>query len=169
MLSADVLGSQQLVAQSNAVVEKGGGGVSPNVSDILPDKLVRSAGMRRAESTLTAEEDDQIHPFVLGGGLPPVATWLVGRIWHKEFEDMADLLWDNLEADRRRQGSAGTQNPGTRPCRQEVPDALLSAKCFSTYVAIVTAKLSERVKHLMAYQVTILWEAQQCGGAGQQA
>lgn len=40
-------------------------------------------------------------PFVLSEGLPPVPHKLVAWILHGEFVDMAELLRDNLEAQRR--------------------------------------------------------------------
>ena len=59
-------------------------------------------------------------PFVLGEGIPPVPARLVARIWRGEFVDMADLLWDNLEVERRRIGGQGTTPTRVTPRRYAV-------------------------------------------------
>ena len=41
-------------------------------------------------------------PFILGESLPVVPAKLVKKILRGDFVDMADLLEDNLEAERRR-------------------------------------------------------------------
>ena len=50
-------------------------------------------------------------------GLPPVLTKLVARIQRGEFVDMAELLWDNIEVERRKtsqdQGTSCVSNPPT--------------------------------------------------------
>ena len=43
--------------------------------------------------------------FMLGEGLPPVPAKLVAKILKGEFVNMAELLQDNIEAERRRCGS----------------------------------------------------------------
>ena len=40
-------------------------------------------------------------PFLLGEGLPPIPAKLVAKIQKGYFVDMAELLWDNIEAERR--------------------------------------------------------------------
>ena len=48
-------------------------------------------------------------PFLLGEGLPPIPVKLVAKIQKGDFVDMAELLWDNIEADRRysKEGGSG--------------------------------------------------------------
>ena len=40
-------------------------------------------------------------PFIVGEGLPVIPSKLVQKIQKGEFIDMAELLKDNIEADRR--------------------------------------------------------------------
>ena len=93
------------------------------------------------------------------------------RIWDDEYIDMAELLRDNLEAERR-ECSGNTQQselPGglhSKPLRREVPDVLLWAQCFGVYIGVVVEKYPDRVKQLLAYQVTVLRKARRCRGTG---
>ena len=83
-------------------------------------------GLHNFESTLTSKEDQKdgttaktpekgskassqessgavgVGPFVLGESLPVVPEKLVKKILKGDFIDMADILKDNLEAERRR-------------------------------------------------------------------
>ena len=62
---------------------------------------------------LGADGETAAGPFVLGEGIPPVPAKVVARIWKGEYIDMADLLRDNLEADRRRAtAQRGAQQQG---------------------------------------------------------
>ena len=81
---------------------------------------------------------------------------------------MADLLRDNLEADRRRSSLQGMppSHPHPKPLRREVPDILSWAQCFGVYIGIVAEKQPHRVRQLLAYQATVLREARRCGGLG---
>ena len=106
----------------------------------------------------------------MGEGIPPVPARLVGRIWNDDYIDMAELLRDNLEAERR--GNSGnTQQSGlpggshSKPLRREVPDVLSWAQCFGVYIGVVVEKYPDRVKQLLAYQATVLREARRCGGS----
>ena len=107
-------------------------------------------------------------PFVLGEGIPTVPSKLVARIWKGEYIDMADLLRDNLEADRRRSGllTPSAVLAQAKPIRREVPDILSWAQCFSVYIGVTAEKQPHRVKLLLAYQSTVLREARRCGGTG---
>ena len=72
---------------------------------------------------------EKVAPFVLGEGIPPVPSRLVSRIWDDEYVDMAELLRDNFEAERRdcsgRMPQSGPQSAShTKPLRREVPDIL---------------------------------------------
>ena len=109
-------------------------------------------------------------PFVLSEALPVVPAKMVKRILKKgEFVDMAELLKDNLEAERRRfvaEGTGGMSHFTNRQSRREVPDILSWLHCFSLYAAVVTSKYPEKTKELLAYQATIIAEARRCGGRG---
>ncbi len=110
--------------------------------------------------------------FMVGEGLPPVPAKLVGKILRGEFVDMAELLRDNIEADRRRNaidpshscGAGGLG--GTRPARREIPDILSWIQCFGVYICVVASKHPEKVPQLLAYQTMLIREARRCGGSG---
>lgn len=115
--------------------------------------------------------EEKCGPFVLGEGLPPIPARLVGKIRKGEFVDMADLLRDNLEADRRRgrESEESSPSPSARSTRREVPDLLSWSQCFCTYTAVIAEKQPGQVKQLLAYQATLLREARRCGGNGWRA
>ena len=81
---------------------------------------------------------------------------------------MAELLRDNLEAQRRAALQETLATPGpSMPCpRREVPDILSWVQCFSIYTAVIASKFPERVQKLLAYQTLIVREARRCGGRG---
>lgn len=54
-------------------------------------------------------KDQEAQPFVFSQGFPPVPAKLVGKILRQVFVDMAELLRDNIEAERRR----GVQGEGS--------------------------------------------------------
>ena len=103
-------------------------------------------------------------PFVLSEGLPLVPHKLAVRILKGEYIDMAELLRDNLEAQRRATSSI-TQSPSptAQKHRWEVPDLLSWVQCFGTYMAVITSKYPDRVHQLLAYQTLIVREARRCG------
>ena len=117
-----------------------------------------------------ADWEEKAAPFVLWEGIPPVPAKLVARIWKGEYihVDMADLLRDNLEADRRRSGllTPSAVLAQAKPIRREVPDILSWAQCFSVYIGVTAEKQPHTVKQLLAYQSTVLREARRCGGTG---
>ena len=90
-------------------------------------------------------------PLILSEGLPPVPHKLAARILCGEYMDMAELMRDNLEA-QRRAGAASSSTPPTPRSR--------------TYMAVVTSKFPHRIKELLAYQTLIVREARRCGGKG---
>jgi len=63
-------------------------------------------------------------PFVLNSVLPVVHARLVKRIVKGDFVDMAKLLRDNLEAERRRAQVELEPGKGNSPApaRREIPD-----------------------------------------------
>ena len=109
-------------------------------------------------------------PFLLSEGLPPVPAKLVGRILKGNFVDMAELLCDNLEAQRRgalhETGSTSASSPTSSRHRREVPKLLSWVQCFSVYTAVVASKHPKRVQRLLAYQTLIVREARRCGRRG---
>ena len=108
-------------------------------------------------------------PFTLGEGLPPVPGKLVQKIQRGEFVDMAELLRDNMELERRRTARempAAGLGLGVQPSRREVPDLISWVQCFGVYAAVVSVKHPDRLLQLLAYQTTIVREARRCGGRG---
>ena len=111
-------------------------------------------------------------PFILGEGLPVVPPKLVAKIQRGEYIDMAELLKDNIEAERRRSASAGgvvaSILASTRPIRREIPDLLGWIQCFGTYANVLAEAHPNITKGLWAYQTFIVREARRCGGRGWQ-
>ena len=105
-------------------------------------------------------------PFVLGESLPAVPARLVKKILRGDFVDMAELLRDNMEAERRRAGHDGETSQGSRPARREIPDILSWLHCFSLYAAIVGSRYPGKMKDLLAYQALMISEHRRCGGRG---
>ena len=100
-------------------------------------------------------------PFILSAGLPPVPYKLVARILKGEFIDMEELLWDNLEAQRRASvvAQVGAAAASNAKSRREVPDLMSWVQCFGTYIAVVTSQFPHRIKELLAYQTLIVLES----------
>ena len=72
-------------------------------------------------STSKGMESQEAIPFVLSEALPVVPGKLVKKILRGEFVDMAELLKDNVEAERRRL-APGENSQIPRPSRREIPD-----------------------------------------------
>lgn len=102
--------------------------------------------------------------FILGEALPVVPARLVRKILNGEFVDMAELLRDNMEAERRRAGQE--KETGLRVGRREIPDMLSWLHCFSLYAAIIGSKYPEKMRELWAYQALMIGEQRRCGGRG---
>ena len=130
-------------------------------------EVVKSLGVEERAGTKKAVEGTP-KPFLLSEGLPPVPAKLVGRILRGEFIDMAELLRDNLEAQRRGalQESPSTSSPSVGRPRREVPDLLSWVQCFGVYTAVIASKHPDRIQKLLAYQTLIIREARRCGGKG---
>lgn len=110
-------------------------------------------------------------PFVLGEGLPVIPAKLTAKIQRGEFVDMADLLKDNLEAERRRLSVAGgvvASLLAGKPPRREVPDLLSWITSFGMYASILSEKHPALTQGLWAYQTFLVREARRCGGNGWQ-
>ncbi len=75
--------------------------------------------------------------------------------------DMAELLRDNVEAERRKGTGEGESS---QPRRREIPDILSWVQCFAAYAAIVGTQYPGKWKELLAYQALIVSEYRRCGG-----
>ena len=112
-------------------------------------------------------KEEEYQPFLFSDGFPPVPAKLVGKILRLEFVDMAELLRDNIEAERRQGRLRETTGvPAKQQHRREIPDILSWIQCFGTYVSVVASKFPERVSRMLAYQTTLVREARRCGGGG---
>ena len=110
-------------------------------------------------------KEAEVQPFLFSQGFPPVPAKLVGKILRLEFVDMAELLRDNIKAERRR-GSQGESSSGSKHTRREIPDILSWLQCFGIYISVMASKFPERVPNMLAYQTTLVREARRCGGSG---
>ena len=128
----------------------------------------QGAGGHDAEAVSNPARGDggKAEVFVLGESLPSVPAKLVARVRKGEYVDMADLLRDNIEVDRRRTAQGGDMQPATKLQRREIPDVSSWAQCFCSYIGIVVEESPERTKQLLAYLATVLREARRCGGEG---
>ena len=115
--------------------------------------------------SLTPAESNSATPFVLSDGLPPVPAKLVAKIQKGDYMDMAELLRDNMEYERRQTTS---ESKSGRASRREVPDLLSWITCFGIYASVICDKSSEKAKQLLAYQTLIVRKACRCGGKGWQ-
>ena len=95
--------------------------------------------------------------------LPVIPAKLVKRIQKGEFVDMAELLKDNIEAERRRLAVA--ENSSSHNPRREIPNLLGWLYCYSLFAEIVCAKYPDKAKKMWAYQATIIGESRRCGGS----
>ena len=94
-------------------------------------------GSLASGSTLVSPAQTEDSPFLLGNGLVPVLVHLVTKILRGEYVDMAELLSDNLEAQRRgwlQDPSIAGSGQTTRRQRREIPHILSWVQCFSTFV-----------------------------------
>ena len=102
-------------------------------------------------------------PFILSEGLPPVPHKVVARFLRGEYWDMAELLWDNLEAQRRGGAASLSSTPFTPRGRREVSDILSWVQWFDTYMAVIKSKFPHHIKELLAYQMLIVREVRHRG------
>ena len=119
-------------------------------------------------SKASTKKDLLAPPFKVSEGLPAVLPRLVAKIQRGEYVDMAELLRENIEADRRRssQGIAAA----VAVCsliswkaggRREVPNIMSWVQCFGTYACV----LSDKFPHLV-HQTLMVREAPCCSGQG---
>ncbi len=143
-------------------------GTTPTESGKTPSASVPGATTDKGKPA----QAEAPHSFWLGDGLPPVPAKLVSKILKGEFVDMADLLRDNIEAERRYASSGTAASSAVQPARshrREVPDLFSWVQCFGVYASVVASKQPGRVGQLLAYQTMIIREARRCGGSGWQA
>lgn len=117
-----------------------------------------------------AKEKVPPHPFTLGEGLPAVPAQLANKIQKGEFEDKAELLKDDIEAERCRvahgqEGSPSSHTP-SRTSRREVPDLLSWLQCFGKYACVFGEKFPEKNRELWAYMIFLIGESRRCDGEG---
>ena len=82
-------------------------------------------------------------PFVTSKTLPVIPEKMVERILRGDFTDMAELLKDNMEVERRHyllEGECGQSGIGQMMSRREVPDIMNWSQCFSVYIALICSK-----------------------------
>ncbi len=127
--------------------------------------MSRGAGASVVGESSTAEKVDEVLPFIVSEALPVVPGKLVKRILQGEFTDMAELLKDNVEAERRRLLSGETRS-GQRNGRREVPDFESWLQCFSAYASVICSKFPHKARELWAYQAFMITEHRKCGGRG---
>lgn len=107
--------------------------------------------------------------FSMGDCLPPVPAKVVEKILRGQFIDMAELLRDKMEVERRRSKlESASASASARPARREVPDLLSWVQCFGVFASVIASKYPERTTQLLAYQATIICEARRCGRGGWQ-
>jgi len=125
---------------------------------------VKEGGAVPPSTTRPEAEPVVTQPFVLSEALPVVPAKLAQRIRKGEYVEMAELLKDNVEAERRRlaAGESGT----ARVSRREVPDFDSCLQCFSSYAAIMATQYPHKVHELWAYQALMIAEHRKCGGRG---
>ena len=98
-----------------------------------------------------------------------VPAKLVKKINRGEFVDMAELLKDIIEVERKQPASEGEFSEGhigQAIFRREIPDFMSWPQCFSLYTAVVSSKFPDKARELWAYQATIINEFQWCAGGG---
>ena len=136
---------------------------------VMPATVLSEEVTGGGEPIRKREADPEGLPFVLSETLPIVPAKLVKKILKGEFVDMAELLKDNMEAERRRCSSEAESTQGhmgQTPCRREVPDLMSWLQCFSSYAAVVCSKYPEKAREMWAYQATMISEFRRCGGRG---
>ena len=147
---------------------EGGSQTAPTLEIHQEEDLPVQEVEREQESHITGgrkAKTPDCQPFVFSEGFPPVPAKLVAKIISLEFVDMAELLRDNMEVERRKGVREEATNLGKTP-RREVPDILSWIQCFGIYVSVMASKYPERVQNMLAYQTTLVREARRCGGRG---
>lgn len=135
----------------------------------LPEGDPPTSSMRAKQTRRGTESEVGQGPFILSETASVVPAKLVKRILKGDYLDFAELLKDNMEAERRRatqEGESASAPYGHRANRREVPDMLSWLGCFSLYAAVVCSKHPKKARELWAYQAMIISEHRRCGGRG---
>ena len=140
-----------------------GGPVPPGAK---PDQVPAGGTPAAPTKGPSKEEPTAEGPFVLSEALPVIPAKLVRRILKPEFVDMAELLRDNMEAERRRWQTEEGPPQSHFASRREIPDMMSWLQCFTSYVAVVISRHPEKARELLAYQAMMIGEARRCGGRG---
>ena len=144
--------------QNNSTIKqspRSGGGEADRAGHVQQPHKAASpitgvGGGKKGASPLPASEDgnhgrrDESSPFIMGDVLSVVPAKLVKKIVRGDFVDIAELLRDNMEVERRR---AGWEGEPSLTRRREVPDILSWLQC-------------------LAYQALIISKHRRCGGRG---
>ena len=121
------------------------------------------SGQTSWPNMVATSSEEPTQPFILSEGLAPVLVKFVAKILKGDFVVMAELLRDNLEAQRRgnlQDASAIDLSQSKRAC-QEIPDLLSWVQCFGTHLAVSATKYPDRLWHLLAYQTLVVRKARQ--------
>ena len=98
--------------------------------------------------------------FILGDTFPVVPAKLVKWILKGGFVDMAELLKDNMEAERRRLTCA--EGVSSTSPQRELPDLSSWLYYYSLFAVIVCSKHPEKSQEMWAYQTMLIGEARRC-------
>eukprot|EP00731_Ephydatia_muelleri_P026364 Em0018g464a len=148
------------------VVPNAGASVLATDTMYLPP-VSQISGASSAEVTASGLKKEQSLPFLLSEGLPTIPYKIVKKITNGEFVDMAELLRDNIEAERRASVVEGQKPPkAAHTARREIPDLLSWVQCFGTFIAIMASVYPGKVRQLLAYQTFIIREGRRLGGNG---
>eukprot|EP00731_Ephydatia_muelleri_P001265 Em0001g1265a len=121
------------------VVPNAGASVLATDTMYLPP-VSQISGASSAEVTASGLKKEQSLPFLLSEGLPTIPYKIVKKITNGEFVDMAELLRDNIEAERRASMVEGQKKPkAAHTARREIPDLLSWVQCFGTFIAIMAS------------------------------
>ena len=137
---------------SSTVVDASSGWQGPSpAADMEGEKEELEPERERRHKTKGSGEEAMAQPFLLSDGMAPVLAKLVARILRGDFVDMAELLCNNLKAQRRGviQESSAISSDLKRG-RREIPDLLSWVQCFGTYMAVVTSAQPTKSKELLA-------------------
>ena len=118
------LTSQEVDGSSSAVVVES---LAQHESEALADgkssKEAPAKGEKTSEKAKDSSPSGATPPFLLSECLSPVLAKLVAKIIKGDYVDMAELLQDNIEAERQRATDSSAASPSTSQAhRREVPD-----------------------------------------------
>ena len=133
----------------------------PTFESVEPSRSEAGKGKGPGDRSTTKEPEmeQEVAPFIICETLPVVPAKLVKKILKGDFVDMAELLNDNMEAERRRysaKGELGQSGISQRGSRREVPDIMSWVQCYSMYAGVICNKYREKARELWAYQAGTL-------------